>query len=78
MKNFKQSTQDRARDFIVKLRRTPVAISEVIPILQQLIDDLDYAEAQLDRLSLEYESSSMSPEQLQRWSSHQRPSGLST
>ena len=47
MNQPKQSTQDRARDFIVKLRRTPVAISEVIPILQQLIDDLDTAENKL-------------------------------
>jgi hypothetical protein len=70
---MKQSTQDRARDFIVKLRRTPVGISEVIPILQQLIDDLDAAQAKLDKLMLEYEPSSLTPEQLQRWSQHQRP-----
>lgn len=43
--------QQRLRDTVEKLRRTPMPISDIIPLLQQAADEIDSNEKSLNWLS---------------------------
>lgn len=42
--------QDRLRDTVEKLRRTPMPIADIIPLLQQAADELDKKDKRLEWL----------------------------
>lgn len=68
-----QSIQERLRNTCGKLRTTSIPIKDIIPLLQEAVDELDSLQAKIDRMMLEYEPEEMTASQLIKYSSHQRP-----